>query len=346
MDAWFSSKPKGKLSKKVWWRWDSYAIVDGCIQGENSSKLYSYDPREEHEKAMRRRGSETLEEFGSPYAELMTLVSRVENAIRGTDGLDKVQKIKEREIKRWCGKFGLLGILPHDMLSVTTQASSAEPDPTTPSRRTPPGYQTTYWRSGATWRAVSRLDELVALENQRPYAVLGAYADAVHEVPLDDPEWTKYFVSGARAGCPKPLSEDFWRVYREPVAEFYDRAKLFSNVVETLASFKTKRGALVRDERLDIRAAMRHLEHMMSGLAPVLGTNGQEYRREWESPSLLCMLADTAVKDVIVGKASILRCDACQELFRPRRKRDPRKNQYCGPNCSSREAMRRMRSRN
>src|SRR5262245_35388850 len=88
-----------------WWRFSRYEVRSGCIRPAAGATLETYDPWEDYFATHSlRRGSEPL------YQRLLSLLKK----IRFEPGVPwQLDRASETALLGWCGRYGLMGILPH-----------------------------------------------------------------------------------------------------------------------------------------------------------------------------------------------------------------------------------------
>ena len=98
-----------------WWRFDRYTVANGWIAPAPGARLERYDPWEAY------RASRERNEGSTPYQTLFTLLQKL--------NFDKERRLKpegERALEQWCGRNGLLGILPQRFSIISQQGSAGE----------------------------------------------------------------------------------------------------------------------------------------------------------------------------------------------------------------------------
>jgi hypothetical protein len=90
----------------TWWRFSKYEIRDGSIQPTLDAELRPTKPWAAYERRQRGRT------FQRAYTELANLGTRLRDCV-DSDGQVVLDAEAERHLLRWCGRYGLLGLLPH-----------------------------------------------------------------------------------------------------------------------------------------------------------------------------------------------------------------------------------------
>ena len=143
--------------------------------------------------------------------------------------------------------------------------------------------------------------------------------------PLDD-YWFRYFpgISDHTMPTPRPLSDEFWQVYAEPLDTFVRAAVLLRMAFEWHVNplplpRKGRRSpgvTIVHGPEDATRKRFRglglysdppdDLKRMLDGVSPTLETTGsggtRKYRQVWKAPSLLGMLAAMLMQDLAGGR--------------------------------------------
>jgi hypothetical protein len=128
--------------------------------------------------------------------------------------------------------------------------------------------------------------------------------------------------------CPRPDSEQFWRIYCEPIEVFEGQAMLFTYACNVL--YRTG----------PVRSPRHYLERYLAPLSISVadGPDG-DLVETWNSPSLLCTFARMALQDAMAGY-TLYSCECCGSPFV---RKNPRA-QYCSTTCGYRHRKRRARS--
>ncbi len=126
-----------------------------------------------------------------------------------------------------------------------------------------------------------------------------------------DEEWVSYFPTVPRQQAqtypyPRPLSEDFWQLYAEPVPLFMTHALRLRTAFQFLA------------EKMPhtIAGGLDTLKGLLTSISPTLELcKDGSLRQRWSAPSLLASFAMMALQDQIGGDRSILECETCEKVF-------------------------------
>lgn len=141
--------------------------------------------------------------------------------------------------------------------------------------------------------------------------------------------WTAYFPEAPLAQAdrhvyPAPLTDEFWRLYAEPLDQFVNWCRILR---QALTGLGDDRG--------------RSLLHALVGpLTPSVLPTTTGLRQAWLSPSLLASLAMMALLDQTEGRLTHV-CASCHKLFVS----SAYQVQYCSQTCRFREQKRAQRAR-
>jgi predicted nucleic acid-binding Zn ribbon protein len=379
------------LTAGPWWRFTRYEVRDGFICPAAGAKLERYDLWAECERgrlarAARKKGETSDSDWQPPYVELQHITQMMTGvAVLGSRAF-------EEAVVAWCGRYGLLGVLPQLLLAMTLPGRWAAVDfPADYGEQMQAAYGisighflsgrrliprlVTYERSSSGWRTINddEFHTVEALERWPRDASNGDLlpADLVAKRwpaeggPLPQPGSALiYDFLGYRFGdCrryklvpiemvggffpdippeerqtypyPQPSTEDFWRLYREPIADFYNAALQLAEPIAALTDY-TAEPSLNYVQGL----AESGLHNMVGFVSPQLAREGVDYRMRWLSPSLLADLAYMALDDIAAG-ARVATCRRCGRLFMRHRE----DNVYCSATCAQTARKRRQRDR-
>jgi hypothetical protein len=256
-------------------------------------------------------------------------------------------------VARWCSKYGLLGLLPHQASAITlkraekaietglrdTDVEGAELEPEYEVRRV----QTHWVRSPGGWldaeeeneSGVDTPDDLVA------WAAFRAEGAIIERFNLERTErvtatWLNRYLPSPQPKVtpryPRPGSPTFWRVYSEPVVEFLSTAVLLRTAIDELLSIRRRRhpdqdrtGRLFEKLTADQRVGVQ------------IGRKGGIVVRTISS-SLIGWLSMVALEDIAASR--LHKCGGCGQLFISAKTHA----KYCSDTCRSRIHKRRVRS--
>jgi hypothetical protein len=315
-----------------WWRFTSYEVVDGFIRRTRKANLKEYYPWREYSRSLR----------NPPYISLARLADSLDppSGVAVNDS-----KEDEQQIVEWCGKYGLLGLLPTTTLIAVLRARWEPEKIASPTRfRLVPTTHTlmrlnTGWLS--EWDAVidgpeefrlSQKDRIVPEEYvptvlQKPGVLeqsfggrrfqwrsfTDSWAWFFPDVPADEKDSFRY---------PTPLSDKFWHHYAEPVQMFRTAAVMFRDMVDVLASVKEEPVPLSNLNSLAIERISESSHILQSFLTPVgptltIDPSSGRLGQTWSCGSLLASLSMMLFRHLTEGPTRILRCDRarCRKFF-------------------------------
>ena len=354
-----------------WWRYDKYEVRDGYIRPAQDARLEVYDPWADNQGT-----NSHTQHRAPPYQPLLELAEGIKFRPGLSNELFTPSSDTEEQLLSWCSKFGLLGVLPHRVHSVILAPrwirfdmrtfSGFAGDKTAPSGPICPQYLR-YFRTNTGWDSTrhftfrgSPFDGLNGSEHEghpvsskhipddipRPGVVIQNLHDQkINEEPLGA-TWAKFFPDipseeqDAYQYSP-PLSDDFWRLYAEPVEAFFEGAVALRDAVRDLGQFKP--AANIADD--DVQSMFRGRAILHALLAPVspvlIPLKDGTFRQEWAALSLLASLALMVFQD-ITGRRRLLRCTICGRMFLS----DAYQARYCSTKCRHTAQKRRHRARN
>lgn len=332
-----------------WWRFDRYEIKDSVIRPAPGSRLTRYDPWADFQQ-MRNQTN------GQPaYVELARLVNEL-SADPATKGrITNLSSESQSLILAWCERYGLLGILPSRWVSVTlspqpTPAHLKESVALRPSQVVEPrkrGTRERYVRGYGTTFCTVRTE---SDSDQAPPAsvLIHPFNDLrIVEEPLTK-TWSHFFPSvpwhqREIFAYPAPYSPAFWRLYGEPLFEFWRTARLFAGIVKYLdrSAQIMPRGAPANggSEALAREQAIDSLNLLRKDVSQVLVDEGEGLRQQWVSPSLLASFAEMLVLDLVAGRRAQY-CECCGRPFVS----EAYQARYCSQPCRLRQQKRNLRS--
>lgn len=278
-----------------WWRFSRYEIDGGYIRPADSARFGSVDP-------WKRYWEQAETSDVPPYLELVALVQELPNdkPLIGQDMKEQLDELKPAVIK-WCQRFGLLGILPHDLLHAQIGDFAVA--------RTGPNFVEVKTQSAGEIDEPEIGDFTITDDSEGEY--LFEYSDST---------WWKYFPGISeddRATRNKllPLSGEFWSEYAEPYEGFIRTAKRFANAIEVLTGPRSRSIAEriigYQTLKIDHEAALKRLNAYASPVCQTLSRkrlkSGSRYEMHWESPSLIGHLATQALQDLL-GDSRLIKC--------------------------------------
>lgn len=310
-----------------WGRFDKYEIKEGFIQPTSRAVARGfrrYDPYKEIESV----------ELGERLA--LGLVD-LEQSLESKEGLDGFSKRDERQILGWCDRFGLLGLLTHQVDSVTLHAQKL-PVQFEPIKMVRAGtwFRQSVHNEDRSTGTFSRSLESVAAQGE-------LYCETAWK-PLSD-FWARFFI-GVPPGAaethryPLPYDDEFWQSYREPLTDFLDSVRLIAECAKWLAMNKPPPG-----ESPEYLVRMRyHAGEALSLIAdPVrmrLAQEDDDWQPVFESSSLLGEIAVLLAEDA--SQKRLRMCEVCRKLIAA----GAYQTLYCSKTCSANARTRRARAKN
>jgi hypothetical protein len=308
-----------KTGTGTWWKYSRYEINNDIIYPSAGAELTNYEPWDYYEyQTMGRDG----ENNRPPYLELLDIAMKIKQMVpRHPESMDANLAA---DITDWCAKWGLLGVLPHQVLSVEFDILPGEQN------TVQPGVIPRRWDSRQWQRE----------------GVSGVGTDGYCE-------WSQHF-PGIPAEeqnnyhYPLLLSDDFWRIYREPVQKFFDFAVNLYDMKIQLDKCQTEpriSKPIVISKNNDIQLVGRQLEYYLSHVKPVLTMNAETgaLASSWHSATLLGTISFMFLLDLTNRGYYVRPCEKpdCGKFFRST---DPRAK-YHSTACNNAMKQRRLRER-
>ena len=344
-----------------WKRFERYKIRDGYIRADLESDLQLVNPWSEHDSAW--EGNQPTDAGAKrvvtpPYQSLLDLVNNLTPSAMFEPSPEECEAIVG-----WCSEHGLLGLLPHALLSVEfAPVWVNDPDlkRLIPASRTwtrkPNGWTSRakphqVLDGNAIWTMDEELlgqpvspEHLPALLNPSGAHCTKPGAFEVSFKPVGQ-ALDRYFPDLAPSArksfnYPTPLSDPFWREYAEPVAEFVSAAVQFSNAVKDLASLSGPLADLDPARASRLVRSQTTLNALATGTQQFLGVwQGGGFVQRWVSTSLLSSLATMTVQALAAQEIRL--CASCGKAFST----SAYQSKYCSTRCRDREIKRRYRSK-
>jgi hypothetical protein len=275
--------------------------------------IEEYDPWELYSSARESNGKSQ-----PPYQSLLELnlhqFDFERSRIIDRDRSSRLEPEQRAGIIRWCESYGLLGTLLH---SSTRRAFSPKH---------------TLGRH--------RIADFSATKGGRFIWVGGNWGLARYSQDGGG-TWDRYFPSISENDkttyeYPKPLTEEFWRIYAEPVEDFLEHAGWLIAALHRVASPPT-----FRSKGSEHGLGLETLNTLAGRVSPVLELNDDgSFRQGWGTNSLLASLATMAIFD-IGGSQRVLRCETCGRHFVT----PAYQAKYCSDTCRSTAQKRRSRAK-
>jgi hypothetical protein len=310
----------------VWWRSNRYEIRNGYIRPAPGASLKRFDPWKPQGTGGGTR----------PYLELVDLVRDVPTD-RPLSSHAPVSGDLAQSVLEWCGRYGLLGLLPHNLLSLrigdwhlTRSGMDWVTSGYTGSRsRWGPGIDTGPW-------------EEVIVEQ---FGQGAEYSDLRHDwwfyfPEVDDEGRGESFPYGPPLQI-VPLTKEFWEHYGEPLDRVVDVARYFANAVKMISRPRRRPVLENYGGKLDRRGAIKRLDQLVSCVAQGIDVDSKGHpARRMRSPSLLGHLVVQAIQDVAGGR--IVMCP-CGKLFASEHWKQKHHDLDCGNRYRVREFRKRQR---
>jgi hypothetical protein len=302
-----------------WWRFNRYEIKDGVIQPAPDAHLEWYDPWAPF------RETKKYKDVPSPYQGLLQVVAKLDFTSPGR--LSRLTDASQRTVLDWCQRNGLLGVL-----LARWEALTLAPQPSGGFDFVSIRYVRAYGQVVEQIR--SKGDDVGTWE---PNVLLHGLNDVrlVEESP--EKTWRQFFptVSRARAYAyqyPSPYTEEFCRLYAEPVFEFVLAAQLFAGAIKHLAECN-------HDNPDANKQALNTINLLRRPISAIVDRkpNG-DLQQIWETPSLLASFAEMFAQDIAYGRAT-RSCQCCQLPFVSA----AYQARYCSPRCRQVQQKRNVR---
>lgn len=355
------------LLTSPWWKFSEYETRNGYLQPRADATLIEFDPWSAWRKSTDIGGGSRLRKLAiSPLAEISYELGYSVPMVR--ERRPPIQSRAIDAILRWVTDFGLLGILLHqaDMVRLAPRwrarewrlpsGSDQEDSVYTPLRQTQASVKV-FLRDGSNWREEiqvincahpPRPEYRKALEGQLVPDGLLKDADRGGSVRMENrgrprweqlsTTWARFFPSVSQADregfdYPLPLSDQFWRLYAEPIDEFLEAASGLANITDLLADSKSE----LRDGLSEPAphgsartVAIDHFSIEMRSTKPRLLLNDEgRLSMGWSTPSLLASLALFTAFEMTEGQSDLGVCPRCRSPFVTS---DPR-SKYCSKRC-------------
>ncbi len=338
----------------TWWRLDRYEIADGVLRPAPRARLQRFDPwKRFYEVEGEYRTVETL--WGE-FAELARQFQLgAESTILSPEGRQKILD--------WCQHYGLLGLLLAKALHITlppSYESSAEylGHSAKPERALRAVVRRSYGRLAGHWYIDIQASGEPAVGNDwvpgqaAPFNDSAEHHDAIFREWIDPPMkiqteasaqgLASYFRAGTPAHqYPRPMSEEFWHAYQEPLEQWVRAAQVFADCAQRVSdkSAKIWLGDQSGADQKELQAlwtlnSLAETEEVYYDFGP------GGLQEEAASGSLLSVMAKMFFWD-LRAKRRMLHCATCGRVFVS----NDLKAQYCKAGCRNLAQTRRHRSR-
>lgn len=307
----------------MWNRASEYEIKDGFIRPTKRAKIESYEPWDHWNRIAASR--KKYKDETPAYVELVQLADRLKldtpwDLLVGAGEPPKLSKDEEAGLLAWCSRYGLLGLLPHDVLAVST------------------GQSMFFREGGREWWGSPEGEQAIPVWFPRETAVT-SFRKRIQNRPVEE-LWDRFFpeIADPRGYYfPTPLTEDFWRIYAEPVSDFLGYAQLFLCMLAPPGPTPVKGLAEGRELVVNLRVRLPEaISLLTAGCGPNLAPDPQGSTRwiqHWSSPSLLADLALMVHLDQVQGRP-VVRCQA-PDCGQPAQSKLGTRR-YCGRRCRNR----------
>ena len=348
----------------AWCKFDKYLIDEGLIRPAPDAKLKIYEPWEIYDATGGQRP-----QAEPPYRDFLNLAKEISLCLQSNPLLPPRVPTSESEerILEWCNKYGLLGILPALARTITLAPCwrlMPESEQTSRSRAPVPAYRK-YLKEGSGWRVITQFNdstearrlplkdkqegrpvprEVVPDQWPKPSAFMRLW-DSYRwkEEPLSG-DFRKFFPSIPREDWehyqyPAPGTEEFWKIYAEPVEIFHDWSLKFQSCTRALDRLATK-GIRTRQQKKALAEVDLFLGSLASTVSPSFDVVRGKLTQRWSSASLASSFAFMMILDATVGRRP-LACTRCGTWFIS----DSPRALYCSPRCRRTMQMRRYRKK-
>lgn len=159
-----------------------------------------------------------------------------------------------------------------------------------------------------------------------------------------DQEWAVYFpdipdTEAANYLYPLPLTDEFWHLYAEPIAEISYAARLLRITVALLAGEDVLENGGDRGQR--VKLGIQYLEKLLEGAHMGIRERDGHWWQIWYSSSLIGYMALMIYRNMTEGPGGIRLCEAkdCRVPFAAKTALD----HYCSTTCRNRANIQRYR---
>jgi hypothetical protein len=284
---------------------------------------------------------------------------------------------QEEVLLQWVSENGLLGLLPHrveyvrlaarwrmgDLIALNEETGASHPVPVTQPahqwyargpRDWKPGWSSAKLAPSVKIHYAYRkdLDGKLTADDELRESSRGGLVHIRNLVAVEphlrvrfeslSKTWARYFNLDASDSpehypYPQPLTEDFWRLYQEPVDEFLNAAALLAEAVERLAEEQGRRA----DVLWLSKSEANQLNALAAPVQPeIIVTNDHKLEMTWAFPSLLSALAMITIQQLTENEGQFVRlCERCRLPFVTGDDRAA----YCGAKC--RQTMQKRKRR-
>jgi len=278
-----------------WARFSDYEVVDGAVQPVEGATIEFYNPWLEHRVAN-----------GGPHIELMRLVGEIRRPILVLGGTSGFRQEDEERILAWCRQWGLLGLWHQQTLQVTFESSMRIGQPWATDEMGLATGQRGYTSANGTWEEYTASYPIGAMRiiGTSSNMSLQPWRRQTKRIYREGITTSTYEVDYSYTPDPShPLSEPFWRAYKEKAIDMWGAMTEIASAIE--------------DDTPEL---------LLGCAKPVMRLSDDATWAEfWACPSLISVLGAMKLTDMRGGR-SIRFCDECGLPFV-----GSSKAQYCPP---------------
>lgn len=332
-------------------RFDRYVEQAGYIRPAPGSQMEIFDPWDDYVEAGSTPGAQE-----PPYGSLLNLIQSIQLTPRPGPGRTLTLSADSvKSVTSWCEEHGLFGTLLQ-RAQMFTLAPRYGPLEDVPDRCAPLLHQ--YLRTNQGWVTLPRWGVRQGTAGMDSIGTLVPPDRAPESWPraevliqnLHSGEWTmeslsniagRYFpdvpqLERKTYSYPQPGSEEFWRLYAEPVDEFLEAAALLLGIVQDLGKLDD-----TADSKTKAQIALVGLNRLLEPIssAAVL-SDSAEVVKSWNTPSLLSAFATMILEDLSEQRLPRT-CENCGKIFVTK----AYQGRYCSDKCRYAAQKRRYRDR-
>jgi len=333
-----------------WWRPSSpLVLAQGCLRLAPNESQRPYFPWQRSGRPVGR--ARKVKTLWGEFAELVRSVQQdqISPYQPSKAGLDRILE--------WSSKFGLLGILPSRfhtiVLPPTYQLEQSQGWPLirqgTHRVLTAGNWITSNQQVECEHNAKFKVDAPV-LEHNLPKGIRNhgfeaSAWDDFNELPYGQlSDLAVYFSQSFKnSQFPKPLSDEFWASYQEPIGKWMRSAVSFKNMVSLVSQHARRRfsnEAIPVEEEAETNEAIWSLNILGSGVSFRLEFGPSAVQTRVCAGSLLSIMSRMFIEDLEKNRLSY-ECLRCGALFVSK----DRKARYCSVLCRNTASMGRYRAK-
>jgi hypothetical protein len=315
-------------SSGPWWRFNHYEIQGRYIVPSAGARFERWDPWGTFWEVRKLTVGQSPTAAQPPYQTLMRLMHELEY-LPGPQRYDRLTPQSLMRITKWCEQYGPLGVLLARWEVITLAPVSLGEDGIK---------QRTYVRGPG--QAIEIHDLSGDLEPLKPRVLIHELDNVNPEEEMSGETWYKYFPTVDRSErntfqYPEPYSERFCNLYREPLFDFCQAARLLTRAMSHLQP----EPPVAPDPQLARGQALDTINRLRRPVSSVLDFDKDgKPAASWESPSLLSSFAEMYVQDLMFGRQALI-CACCGVPFVS----SAYQAQFCSLACRYRGQKRRLR---